>query len=73
MNLKKFTGIVFPLFTLALIFRGLFISDAYAYLDPGTGSLVIQIVIGALVGAGIAVKVFWIKLKYKFSSIFKKG
>ena len=46
--------------------------DAFAYIDPGSGSIVIQVVIAALVGAGIAVKLFWEKLKYKFSLILKK-
>ena len=30
-----------------------------AYLDPGTGSLIIQMLIGALVGGAVAAKVFW--------------
>ena len=32
---------------------------AYAYLDPGTGSYVLQLVLGALVGMLFALKVFW--------------
>ena len=30
-----------------------------SYLDPGTGSLIIQMLIGALVGGAVAAKVFW--------------
>lgn len=37
--------------------------DAYAYLDPGTGSYVVQLIIAALVGAGFAVKIYWGKIK----------
>jgi len=33
------------------------------YLDPGSGSIVIQILIAALLGAGVAVRVFWSKIK----------
>jgi len=47
-----------------LIFNELFVSDAFAYLDPGTGSIIIQSLIGALVAAGIALKVYWTKIKY---------
>jgi|TARA_B110000014_G_C19714871_1_gene373812 hypothetical protein len=43
------------------------ISNAYAYIDPGSGSLILQMLIGVLVGIGIAVKVYWFKLKEKFS------
>ncbi|MFO7610661.1 MAG: hypothetical protein R6X35_15995 [Candidatus Krumholzibacteriia bacterium] len=32
---------------------------AHAYIDPGTGSFVIQGVIAAVVGAGVALKMFW--------------
>jgi hypothetical protein len=39
LDIKKITGITFPLFTLALLFRGFFVSDAYAYLDPGSASM----------------------------------
>jgi hypothetical protein len=37
----------------------LFPSSACAYLDPGTGSYVAQIIIAAVVGSGFAVKIFW--------------
>jgi hypothetical protein len=36
-----------------------FLVNTPAYLDPGTGSLIIQIAIGALVGGLVAAKVFW--------------
>lgn len=55
-----------------IVLNGIIFHDAYAYIDPGSGSVVIQMLIGALVGVGIAVKVFWVKLKYKFQSLFKK-
>ena len=45
---------------------GFFVSDAFAYIDPGSGSLVIQMIIGALVGVGITIKLYWFKLKEKF-------
>lgn len=36
---------------------------AQAYLDPGTGSLVIQLVLGGIVAALTMVKLYWHKLK----------
>jgi len=56
---------------LLFIFHGLFVSDAYGYIDPGTGSLVIQVIVGALVGIGITLKIYWYKLKEKFSRVNK--
>ena len=64
-------GILPLIFGISLL-HVLTIFDAYAYIDPGSGSLVIQIIIGALVGAGITVKIYWYKLKEKISHINKK-
>lgn len=33
------------------------------YLDPGSGSLIIQIVVAALLGVGVAVRASWGKIK----------
>ena len=45
-----------------MIFGHLSISDAYAYLDPGSGSIIIQMLVGTLVGVGIVLKLYWQKL-----------
>ena len=42
------------------------ISDAFAYIDPSSGTLIIQMLAGALIGGGIAIKVYWEKIKMKF-------
>ncbi len=42
-------------------------TQMFAYLDPGTGSYVVQIVIGAIVGVGVAVGVFWRKIVSLFT------
>lgn len=55
-----------------LISSSFLISDAFAYLDPGTGSIVIQAIIGALVGVGITLKIYWYKLKEKLIGVSKK-
>jgi len=51
---------------IGLFANGFFVSDAFAYIDPGTGSLIIQIIIGALAGIGITLKIYWYKIKQKF-------
>ena len=50
-----------------MIFGHFGISNAYAYLDPGTGSIIVQMLIGTLVGAGVAIKVYWQKIKMRFT------
>ncbi len=38
-----------------------------AYLDPGTGSMLIQILLAVLLGAGVAIRVFWRNIKAFFT------
>ncbi len=40
------------------------------YLDPGTGSLIIQLAIGALVGGLVAAKVSWVRVAGFFRRLF---
>lgn len=37
------------------------------YLDPGSGNLLIQLIAAALLGAGVAVKIFWSRIKALFT------
>lgn len=45
---------------------------AYAYLDPGTGSYILQLILGVLLGAFFAIKIFWKNIKASFSNLFSK-
>lgn len=47
---------------LCLMILLLTLSPAYAYLDPGMGSYVFQIVIAAAIGAAFAAKLFFHRL-----------
>ena len=38
-------------------------SPAAAYVDPGTGSFLVQGIIAAIVGVGVAVRMFWGRIK----------
>ena len=53
--------------SMMVLLAGFSISDAFAYLDPASGSLILQMVVGALVGVGITIKVYWYKIKEKIS------
>ncbi len=39
---------------------------AYAYIDPGSASLFITLVIGILAGAAMAIRTYWSRLKSFF-------
>ncbi len=43
---------------------------AYAYLDPGTGTYLFQLLVAALLGAAVGVKIFWYKIKLFFKKLF---
>jgi len=38
-----------------------------AYLDPGSGSFLIQLLLAGIVGAGFIIKVYWKKIKGLFT------
>ena len=46
--------------------------DKRAYLDPGTGSYLIQILLAALLGGAFAVRMYWKKIVLLFKKP-KKG
>ncbi len=50
-----------------------FPKDAHAYIDPGTGSYIFQILMAALLGSLYAVKVFWGNIKDLFRNFFSRG
>jgi hypothetical protein len=35
---------------------------AYAYLDPGSGGMIVQLLLGGAAGAAVLVKLFWHRL-----------
>jgi len=43
-----------------------------AYLDPGSGSYLIQILIAFLLGSAIAIRAFWGRIKAFFLRLFRR-
>jgi hypothetical protein len=46
---------------------------AHAYVDPGTGSYVIQLLIAGLAGIAFAIKIYWGRIKGLFSRSSSDG
>ena len=44
----------------------LFPTPTYAYIDPGTGSYIVQIVIAGLLGALVSLRIYWARVKAFF-------
>jgi len=52
-----------------ILFLSCFLSwPAYAYLDPGTGSIILQMAIAGLLSALFTIKMYW----YRVKSFFKE-
>ena len=64
-----FASLIATLVVLALVCLA-FPRPAYAYLDPGTGSYILQMILAALLGAAFAVKLFWKNIKTFFKNLF---
>lgn len=43
---------------------------AHAYLDPASGSLILQIVAGAILGAALTAKMWWLKFRVLLSKVW---
>lgn len=53
--------IFFGFFLLSLLF--LLISNVHAYIDPGSGSYILQVLIGFVLGVLYFIKHFWDKIR----------
>ena len=47
--------------------------SAHAYIDPGSSSYVIQIIIGAVAAGGLAIATFWRRLRLFFGRLFGRS
>ncbi len=48
---------------LSAVFLLLVITDAVAYLDPGTGSMLLQVILGGVAAVAVAIKLYWHKFR----------
>jgi hypothetical protein len=51
---------------LSIVLLLIFTNQAEAYLDPGTGSMLLQVILGGVAAVGVAVKLYWHKLRVVF-------
>lgn len=65
---------IFGSTALLMLVMALFVfpTQAHAYLDPGTGSYLLQIALAAIVGTLFAIRLFWIRIRTFFKDLFKK-
>lgn len=50
-------------YSIILVLLGLVIADpALAYIDPGSGSTIMSVIIGLVMAVGLVIKTYWYKL-----------
>jgi len=47
-------------------------TPAFGYIDPGTGSMVLQILIGTALGSLLMIKMFWRQIKLMVGGFFRR-
>ncbi len=61
--------------TIVIVFFVLLIGTepAWAYLDPGTGSLILQSLIAGIAGGLVVCRLYWAQLKTFLAKVFSRG
>lgn len=47
-------------------------NQVHNYLDPGTGSLIIQFLVGTLIGGLVVVKIYWQRINLYIKKVFSR-
>jgi hypothetical protein len=67
--LKNLSVIAFVYVTFCLLAP----EKSYAYIDPGTGSYILQVIAAVFIGALFSIKMFWRNVKLFFAGIFTRN
>ena len=62
-----------PLIAVLLTLHQLFVLDAYAYIDPVTGSTLLTLLAGAIAAGAMTLKYYWFRIKTKISGDHSEG
>jgi len=69
--IKYFRQLATVVFLFSLLYL-VFPQRVYAYLDPGTGSYILQLAIAALLGGSVMIKIYWKKIRTYLANLFSK-
>ena len=67
---KRFLQSLLAFIVLSVLFVP---TDASAYIDPGTGSYILQIIAAGILGGLFAIKMFWFQVKDFFRRLFSRS
>lgn len=58
---------------MTVVFSIVLTRSAHAYLDPGTGSMIIQVLIAVFLGAAASARIFWKQIRGFFQRTFHRS
>lgn len=58
---------------LSFVIYFILINKSYAYIDPGTGSMILQAILGFIAAALATLSFYWSKFKTFINKLFKKN
>ena len=50
----------------------IFVNQSYAYIDPGTGSMLVQAVLAAIVAVSVSIGIFWHRIRSFLDRLFNR-
>jgi hypothetical protein len=56
-----------------LVLGTIFAPDAHAYIDPASGSALLQLILGGLAGIGVVAKLYWGRVKETCRSLLGRA
>ena len=51
----------------------IFVNQSYAYIDPGTGSMLVQAVLAAVAVASVSIGIFWRRIRSFLDRLFNRN
>jgi flagellar biosynthesis protein FliQ len=63
---------IFIISSLIVTLNFTLLQNAFAYLDPGTGSYIFQVLVATFIGALFTIKMYWQKIKNFFGNLFSR-
>jgi len=69
----KYIGHPMKILVTCLAFSLLFPRQAFAYLDPGTGSYFLQVILATALGALFTLRIFWKRIISYLKTVFSRA
>ena len=66
--MKELVGILMSIFIVLI-----FVNQSYAYIDPGTGSMLVQAVLAAIAAVSVSIGIFWRRIRSFIDRLFGRN